>query len=203
MSGGKPPRQAISPASASPGLAPETLARWPLLRPGHALAPNISVPTAQNPLRSILSTLKAGPGFCAVGTATRTPATRDKLPPPKYPGGVRADSSAPATMLVPARLGLRRTTRTHTAPNISLTSGRPCSALGLTACPDAPKPRPGAPHYLPEVRISRAPAPLDFRPPTAPHPRPRSAIPVKPLHRSVRLRCGRWQRCGHWQPTAG
>ena len=62
-------------------------------------------------------------------------------------------------MLVPARLGLRRTARTHSAPNVSLTSGRPCSALGLQACPAALKPRPGAAHYRPEVRTARPPRP--------------------------------------------
>jgi len=36
-----------------------------------------------------------------------------------------------------------------------------------------------------------------------PTPEPRDAIPVNPLRRSVRLRCGRWIRSGHWQPTAG
>ena len=55
-------------------------------------------------------------------------------------------------MLVPVRLGLRRTDRTPAAPNVSLTSGPPCSALGLTACPVSLKPRPGAPHSTPEVR---------------------------------------------------
>ena len=61
-------------------------------------------------------------------------------------------------MLVPARLGLRRTARTHSAPNVSLTSGRPCSALGLLACPSPSKPRPCAPHSRPEVRaISKTP----------------------------------------------
>jgi hypothetical protein len=42
-------------------------------------------------------------------------------------------------MLVPARLCLRRTARPHSAPNVSLTSGRPCSALGLQACPVSPQ----------------------------------------------------------------
>jgi len=50
--------------------------------------------------------------------------TRALANPDIYPGGVRAASSAPATMLVPARLGLRRTARTHCRPNVSLTSGR-------------------------------------------------------------------------------
>ena len=40
-------------------------------------------------------------------------------------------------------------------PDIGLTSGRPCSALGLTACPATPKPRPAATHSRPEVRASR------------------------------------------------
>ena len=53
---------------------------------------------------------------------------------------------------MPARLGLRRTARTHYRPNSSLTSGPPCSALGLKACPAALKPRPGAAHSTPEVR---------------------------------------------------
>jgi hypothetical protein len=47
---------------------------------GHALAPNVSVPTAQNPVPAIPATLLAGPRYCAAGTATRTPATLDKLP---------------------------------------------------------------------------------------------------------------------------
>ena len=38
-------------------------------------------------------------------------------------------------MLVPVRLGLRRTGRTHYRPNSSLTSGVTCSALGLQARP--------------------------------------------------------------------
>jgi hypothetical protein len=41
-------------------------------------------------------------------------------------------------MLVPARLCLRRTARPHSAPNVSLTSGRPCSAPGPRSHPDAP-----------------------------------------------------------------
>jgi len=46
-----------------------------------------------------------------------------------------------------------------TAPNSSPTSGRPCSAPGLTACPTTPKPRPGAAHYRPEVGRARPPRP--------------------------------------------
>lgn len=45
------------------------------------------------------------------------------------------------------------------APSVSPTSGRPCSALGLTACPAAHKPRPGAAHYRPEVGTARPPRP--------------------------------------------
>ena len=47
-----------------------------------------------------------------------------------------------------------------TAPNVSRTSGRPCSALGLSACPATPKPRPGATHSRPEVRTARPPRPV-------------------------------------------
>ncbi|GEM_PF-5566444 len=50
-----------------------------------------------------------------------------------------------------------------TAPNVSPTSGRPCSALGLQACPATPKPRPGAAHYRPEVGIARPPRPITIR----------------------------------------
>ena len=60
---------------------------------------------------------------------------------------------------MPARLGLRRTGRTHYRPKVSLTSGAPCSALGLKACPAALKPRPGAAHSGPEVRTARPPRP--------------------------------------------
>ena len=76
-----------------------------------------------------------------------------------YPAAGERSASAPATMLVPVRLCLRRTDRTPAAPKVSLTSGRPCSALGLTACPAALKPRPGAAHYRPEVRTARPPRP--------------------------------------------
>jgi hypothetical protein len=68
----KPPRQAIPrPTLHRAWLLKRSQARWPPLRPGHALAPNISVPTAQNPVPSIPSILKAGPGFCPDGTAIR------------------------------------------------------------------------------------------------------------------------------------
>ncbi len=51
-----------------------------------------------------------------------------------------------------------------TAPNVSLTSGRPCSALGLTAHPSTLEPRPGAAHSRPEVRTARPRAPARCEP---------------------------------------
>jgi len=43
---------------------------------GHALAPNVSVPTAQNPAPAFPLAPKAGPGHCADGTTTRPRAPR-------------------------------------------------------------------------------------------------------------------------------
>ena len=50
-----------------------------------------------------------------------------------------------------------------TAPNVSPTSGRPCSALGLTAHPSTLEPRPGAAHSRPEVGTPRPPRPTTMR----------------------------------------
>ena len=68
----------------------------------------------------------AGPQYQrAHRTATRTPATQDKLPPPKYPGGMRAASFRCGSAPSPPRLRLRGTVRTHAAPDSSLTLGWP------------------------------------------------------------------------------
>ena len=60
-----------------------------------------------------------------------------KASPARTPGSVRAASfcSAPRRCRPQGPLRLRRTVRTHSAPNVSLTSGLRGSATGLTARP--------------------------------------------------------------------
>ena len=94
----------------------------------------------------------------------------------------------------PARLGLRRTARTHSAPNVSLTSGRPCSALGLKACPTTPKPRPCATHSRPEVRRRGPRDPI--RPPPDCEPSAQPGLTRAGPARRVPLRLADWRLRG-------
>ena len=83
------------------------------------------------------------------------PTKRARLPTSAQPGQPRAAR---------CRVALRPADwRWEMKDKVSLTSGRPCSALGLTACPATPKPRPGATHYRPEVREARPPRPTNPR----------------------------------------
>ena len=106
-------------------------------------------------------------------------------------------------MLVPARLGLRRTVRTHYRPHFSLTSGRPCSALSLTACPATPKPRPGAPHSRPEVRASRALTARYDRRQTAGTARARQGLhSAPPMSPRLPADCRLPEQCGIRRPSS-
>lgn len=115
------------------------------------------MPTAQDSLPSIPSTLKAAPAFCAAGTATRTPATRDKLSAPKDPGVVRAasfcsDYDARSCASGPTQNcphSLPPPCRSHLWPSVF--------RAGPTAHHSTLEARPGATHYRPEARGPRAP----------------------------------------------
>jgi hypothetical protein len=86
--------------------------------------------------------------YCLIPLPSATRNRRDRRFPPASAPPLAAPESL-ADSLASAAGGHALT------PDIGLTSGRPCSALGLTACPATPKPRPGATHSRPEVRASR------------------------------------------------
>jgi len=94
-------------------------------------------------------------------------------------------------MLVPARLGLRRTDRTHRRTHVSLTSGAPCSALGLQACPLALQ----ATAWRCALHARSEKAPGHFAPSSAPFPpaqQPRAPVSIR-FVRSCHEGCARLQ----------
>ena|GEM_PF-747989 len=162
--GNRRDRRGPWPAHHQSWLRKRSQARWPPLRPGHAPSPNSSLASGWSGQLvlppSLLSLTIQKPEH-------RDPAPHDKKPktmPDMYPW--RRESGQ---LLLRLRCSFLRVWASAelaaltTAPNVSLTSSRPCSTLGLTARPSTIEPRPGAAHSRPEVR-NRGPR-------DPPHPR--------------------------------
>jgi hypothetical protein len=124
--------------------------RWP---------PMSACPPHKTPSRPAPPPSRPGRGFCAAGTATRTPRPRTSCHHRSYPGGVRADSF-PLRLRCPLPLRVwtsPKTVRTHYRPRY------PVSPLAVRVPRWAygslpPLSHGGATLSRPEVRASRAPA---------------------------------------------
>ena len=118
----RPPGRITSPSSGNARKG-----RWPPLRAGHAPAPNISVPTTQDPVPATLSP-QAGPSHCADGTTPRPTGQEIKT----IPRGVRAASFCYGYDARDCAFGpSQNCPHSLPPPDVSPTSGRPCFVLGL------------------------------------------------------------------------
>ena len=181
--GGSPGQRITGPSSGNALYSPVRLApRWPPLRPGHALAPNVSLASGRQANSSLLPSLLSLP---AQKPEQRGPRDPNNARQTASLSSARTDSGWTSTA-GPAEAGRLALWRMSVAP---LAVRVPRWALRLALLPF--KPRPCATHSRPEVRRRGPRDPI--RPPPDCEPSAQPGLTRAGPARRVPLRLADWR----------